>query len=90
MPINGNDYKAPHESYPEIFLRFPQFGSLAWGGPEAQITMIREELAVEEQTSGNNLHFVWSCSFLSLFIKSAARHLVFLHLESLHREGELH
>jgi chromate transporter len=32
-----------------LFLRFLKFGSLAWGGPVAQIAMIREELVTEEK-----------------------------------------
>lgn len=31
-----------------IFLRFLKFGALAWGGPAAQIAMIRQECVVEE------------------------------------------
>ena len=37
-----------HEPYVRLFLRFLRFGLLAWGGPVAQIAMIRQEL-VEEQ-----------------------------------------
>ena len=36
------------EGYLRLFLRFLRFGMLAWGGPVAQIAMIRQEL-VEEQ-----------------------------------------
>jgi chromate transporter len=32
-----------------LFLRFLKFGSLAWGGPVAQIAMIRQELVTEEK-----------------------------------------
>lgn len=39
----------PHESYSKLFLRFLRFGALAWGGPVAQIAMIRQELVDEEQ-----------------------------------------
>lgn len=39
----------PHESLGRLFLRFLKFGSLAWGGPVAQIAMIREELVTEEK-----------------------------------------
>jgi chromate transporter len=38
----------PKEPYLKLFLRFLRFGSLAWGGPVAQIAMIRQEL-VDEQ-----------------------------------------
>ena len=33
----------------QIFLRFLKFGFLAWGGPVAQIAMIRQELVEEEK-----------------------------------------
>jgi chromate transporter len=39
----------PQESYARIFLRFLRFGLLAWGGPVAQIAMIRQELVDEER-----------------------------------------
>ena len=39
----------PSEPYPRLFLRFLRFGFLAWGGPVAQIAMIRQELVDEEQ-----------------------------------------
>jgi len=38
----------PHESYARLFLRFLRFGLLAWGGPVAQIAMIRQELVEDE------------------------------------------
>src|SRR5215207_11201574 len=41
--------KVPHESYPKLFWRFLKFGLLAWGGPVAQIAMIRQELVDEER-----------------------------------------
>ena len=37
------------ESHAALFLRFLKFGLLAWGGPVAQIAMIRRELVDEEQ-----------------------------------------
>lgn len=40
---------APQESYARLFLRFLRFGLLAWGGPVAQIALIRQELVEEEQ-----------------------------------------
>lgn len=40
---------APAESYGKLFLRFLRFGSLAWGGPVAQIDMIRQELVAQEK-----------------------------------------
>lgn len=36
------------ETYPRLFLRFLRFGFLAWGGPVAQIAMIREDLVERE------------------------------------------
>jgi chromate transporter len=38
----------PHQTYLQIFKRFLRFGLLAWGGPFAQIAMIRQELVEEE------------------------------------------
>jgi chromate transporter len=40
---------APAESYGKLFRRFLRFGILAWGGPVAQIDMIRQELVAEEK-----------------------------------------
>src|SRR5687767_11095204 len=40
---------APAESFGKLFLRFLRFGSLAWGGPVAQIDMIRQELVAQEK-----------------------------------------
>ena len=37
------------DSYKDIFRRFLKFGFLAWGGPVAQIDMIRQELVEEEK-----------------------------------------
>jgi chromate transporter len=39
----------PRESYPRLFARFLRFGSLAWGGPVAQIDMLRKELVEDER-----------------------------------------
>jgi chromate transporter len=39
----------PHQSYMSLFLRFLRFGLLAWGGPVAQIAMIRQEFVDEEK-----------------------------------------
>jgi chromate transporter len=36
------------ETYPRLFLRFLRFGLLAWGGPVAQIAMVRDELVDRE------------------------------------------
>lgn len=39
----------PHEPYLKLFWRYLRFGFLAWGGPVAQIAMIRQELVEEEK-----------------------------------------
>lgn len=39
----------PALSHPALFLRFLRFGSLAFGGPVAQIAMIRRELVDDER-----------------------------------------
>lgn len=39
----------PREPYAKLFLRFLRFGALAWGGPFAQIAMVREELVERER-----------------------------------------
>ncbi len=44
-----NQIAVPHESYAKLFARFLRFGFLAWGGPVAQIAMIRQELVEEEK-----------------------------------------
>lgn len=41
------------ESLLRVFLRFLRFGALAWGGPVAQIAMIRQELVDEERWVSN-------------------------------------
>jgi chromate transporter len=37
------------DSRTAIFRRFPKFGCLAWGGPAAQIAMIKRERVKEEE-----------------------------------------
>ena len=39
----------PHLSLAAVFLRFLRFGSLAWGGPVAQIAMLQRELVEQER-----------------------------------------
>jgi chromate transporter len=39
----------PRESYVRLFLRFLRFGLVAWGGPVAQIAMVRDELVEKER-----------------------------------------
>src|SRR5690349_21088105 len=43
----------PYEGYGQLFLRFLRFGFLAWGGPVAQIAIIRKELVDEEHWISN-------------------------------------
>lgn len=45
----SDGYDVPRESWLRLFLRFLRFGALAWGGPVAQIAMIRQELVDEER-----------------------------------------
>jgi chromate transporter len=44
----ATDLEAGHDPSWSIFLRFLKFGALAWGGPAAQITMIKHECVDEE------------------------------------------
>lgn len=46
---SDRDLNIPYQSYIDIFFRFLKFGFLAWGGPVAQIAMIRQELVEEEK-----------------------------------------
>ncbi|HEY5809877.1 MAG TPA: chromate efflux transporter [Povalibacter sp.] len=39
----------PHESLARLFLRFLRFGALAWGGPVAQIAMLRHAFVDEDR-----------------------------------------
>ncbi len=39
----------PRETLPRLFIRFLRFGLLAWGGPVAQIGLLREELVERER-----------------------------------------
>lgn len=39
----------PRQSHAWLFLRFLKFGVMAWGGPVAQIAMIRRELVDEDR-----------------------------------------
>jgi chromate transporter len=39
----------PPQSLGSLFARFLRFGALAWGGPVAQIAMIKKELVEEER-----------------------------------------
>jgi chromate transporter len=41
--------RTPSDSFGRLFRRFLKFGCLAWGGPVAQIDMIRHEIVEEER-----------------------------------------
>ncbi|MFO7586421.1 MAG: chromate efflux transporter [Anaerolineales bacterium] len=43
------ELNVPQEPYGQLFLRFLRFGFLAWGGPVAQIAMIRQELVEDDK-----------------------------------------
>lgn len=43
------DLRPPDMSWPALFLRFLKFGAMAFGGPVAQIAMVRRELVEEER-----------------------------------------
>jgi chromate transporter len=47
-----SDGHPPELTYPALFLRFLRFGLLAFGGPVAQIAMIRRELVEDEKWIG--------------------------------------
>lgn len=47
--VEETEPTVPRQSLAGIFLRFLRFGCLAWGGPVAQIAMIRQELVEEEK-----------------------------------------
>ncbi|WP_414662161.1 chromate efflux transporter [Horticoccus sp. 23ND18S-11] len=49
LPTPPETAQPPAESAGKLFLRFLRFGLLAWGGPVAQIDMIRHELVEEEK-----------------------------------------
>jgi chromate transporter len=49
LQLADADVGIPYQSPLRIFLRFLRFGLLAWGGPVAQIAMIRQELVEEEK-----------------------------------------
>ena len=49
MHRKRNVYRVPQEPLLRLFFRFLRYGALAWGGPVAQIAMIRQELVDEER-----------------------------------------
>ena len=48
------DAAIPHQPLGGLFLRFLRFGFLAWGGPVAQIAMLRKELVDDEKWVPND------------------------------------
>jgi chromate transporter len=46
---SGEQVRVPREPLGRLFLRFLHFGLLAWGGPVAQIAMIRQDLVEKEK-----------------------------------------
>src|SRR5215207_724317 len=53
-PLADDAINIPPHSYWSLFLRFLRFGILAWGGPVAQIAMLRKELVDEERWVSSN------------------------------------
>jgi chromate transporter len=49
MSTAPEDPRPPALSYGQLFVRFLRFGALAFGGPVAQIAMIRRDLVEEER-----------------------------------------
>ncbi|MDZ4364580.1 chromate efflux transporter [Brevundimonas sp.] len=49
MPTPTDDLRPPTLSHGQLFLKFLRFGLLAFGGPVAQIAMIRRELVERER-----------------------------------------
>lgn len=49
MNSESASFGAPALTLFQVFMRFLRFGLMAWGGPVAQIAMIREELVVKEK-----------------------------------------
>jgi len=53
ITANELPHSIPTEPLQRLFLRFLRFGCMAWGGPVAQIAMIRQELVDEERWISN-------------------------------------
>jgi chromate transporter len=49
LPLDERQAPAGHDPLGSIFARFLKFGALAWGGPAAQIAMIKHECVDEER-----------------------------------------
>jgi chromate transporter len=47
--VDARPTQTPSDSLGRLFSRFLRFGCLAWGGPVAQIDMIRQEIVEEER-----------------------------------------
>jgi chromate transporter len=47
--MEDRELSPPAETYPRLFLRFLRFGTVAWGGPVAQIGLLRHQLVDEER-----------------------------------------
>lgn len=47
--VDAQPTRTPSDSLGRLFGRFLRFGCLAWGGPVAQIDMIRQEIVEEER-----------------------------------------
>jgi chromate transporter len=47
--VGEHEAMPPSLSHLALFLRFLRFGAMAFGGPVAQISMIRRELVEEER-----------------------------------------
>jgi chromate transporter len=52
-PAGEGEARPPELSYAALFVRFLGFGAMAFGGPVAQIAMIRRELVDEEKWIGS-------------------------------------
>ncbi len=52
-PPSISAYAPPYQSYLRLFMRFLRFGLLAWGGPVAQIALLRQELVDEDKWVSN-------------------------------------
>jgi chromate transporter len=47
--VASTDYAPPLEPLGKLFVRFLRFGAMAWGGPVAQIAMLKAELVEQER-----------------------------------------
>lgn len=49
LNADTEEVETPREPFGRLFLRFLRFGFLAWGGPVAQIAMLKRELVEQER-----------------------------------------